>query len=55
MGQRMVIMSFTADASSNFFTVTAPRDPSVITPGIYLLFVVTDGIPSVGSWVDLGA
>lgn len=55
MGQRMIMMGFTADAKSNSFTVTAPSDPSVMPPGIYLLFMVNDGIPSVGSWVDLGA
>ena len=53
MGQRMVMMSFVATAGKNTFLVTAPRDASVMPPGIYLVFVVNDGIPSEGTWVEL--
>ena len=51
MGMRMVTMEFSA--VGNNFEVTAPRDASVMQPGVYLLFLVTGGIPSGGVWVQL--
>ena len=53
MGQRMVVMSFVAAGGENAFVVTAPRDASVMPPGVYLVFVVNNGIPSEGVWVEL--
>lgn len=54
MGQKMVKMGFKAKANSYGFKVYAPRDASVIAPGVYLMFVVSDGIPSEGKWVAIG-
>ena len=55
LGQRMVQMSFTnaSTASGSTLTVTAPRDASVMQPGVYLIWVVNGGIPSTGGWVKL--
>lgn len=53
MGQKMVKMGFKAIANSYGFKVYAPRDASVIAPGVYLMFVVQDGVPSVGKWVSI--
>ena len=55
MGQRMAQLSFTASSAgtASTLTVTAPRDASVMPPGVYLVFVVNSGIPSEGSWVKL--
>lgn len=48
-------MSFVAAVGGNAFSVTAPRDPSVMPPGVYMLFVLSGGVPSQAVWVDLGA
>ena len=32
------------------FTVKAPRDGSVMPPGVYMVFVTNNGIPSVAEW-----
>lgn len=53
MTQKLVSCGFKAVANSYDFTVTTPRDASVIPPGIYLMFVVSDGIPSEGEWIEL--
>ena len=42
-----------ATGSTLTVTVTAPRDASVMQPGVYLVFVVSGGVPSVGSWIRL--
>ena len=56
MSQRMVIMQTQATMDSpNSFSVTSPRDGSIMPPGQYLLFVTNNGIPSEGVWVELGA
>ncbi|MCJ1313280.1 hypothetical protein MMC25_006957 [Agyrium rufum] len=52
MGQRMIMLTNSAVANSVQYTVTAPRDASVMPPGIYLLWVVLNGIPSTGVWVE---
>ncbi|MCJ1474336.1 hypothetical protein MMC13_002994 [Lambiella insularis] len=54
MGQRMVMLSTSVKGSTDFLDVTGPRDASVMPPGVYLLFVVGEGIPSEGVWVELG-
>ena len=53
MGQRMVMLAFEAMSYTTSFTVTAPNNASVIQPGVHLLFLVNDGIPSEGVWVKL--
>ncbi|KAI4212296.1 MAG: hypothetical protein LQ351_005009 [Letrouitia transgressa] len=57
MGMRLVGMEWTRTSSSDGddgdFEVTAPRDASVMQPGVYLLFVVRGGTPSGGVWVQL--
>ena len=54
MSQRMVMMQFHSMVNSSLIAVVTPRDASVMPPGVYLVFVVEDGIPSVGSWLQLG-
>ena len=53
MGQRMVMLASEAVAYTTTFNVTAPNNGSVMQPGIHLLFLVNDGIPSEGVWVKL--
>lgn len=53
MGQRMISLGFTATANSFAFNITGPRDASVMPPGQYMLFVLSDGIPSTAVWVNL--
>ncbi|KAL3422345.1 WSC domain-containing protein [Phlyctema vagabunda] len=53
MGQKLVRLGFRAAPNSYAFTVQAPRDASVIPPGVYLLFVVQDDVPSVGKWISI--
>ena len=53
MSQRMVMLGFQTVPNTNSFTVTAPGDASIMQPGVYLLFLVNDGIPSEGVWVML--
>ena len=53
MSQRMVMLGFQTVPNTNSFTVTAPGDASIMQPGVYLLFLVNDGIPSEGVWVKL--
>ncbi len=68
MGQRMVMLGFEASANAKIdeasanaarvnstkFTVEGPRDASVMPPGVYLFFVVYEGVPSQGRWVSVG-
>ncbi|KAL9117732.1 MAG: hypothetical protein Q9187_005730 [Circinaria calcarea] len=53
MGQRMVMMEHTTVANSNSISVTSPGNASVMPPGVYLLFVVNNGVPSEGVWIKL--
>ena len=54
MDQRLVGMSFTAGSGS--LTVTAPPNGNIAPPGWYMLFLVnSSGVPSVGTFVQLGA
>ena len=53
MGQRMVGLASQVQGAK--VSVTAPRDASVMPPGVYLLWAVADGIPSEGKWVKLAA
>ncbi|KAG5463684.1 MAG: hypothetical protein BJ554DRAFT_5345 [Olpidium bornovanus] len=52
MGQRMVELEITQNACGSI-TANGPRDPSIMPPGVYLLFAVQEGIPSKGEWVKL--
>lgn len=53
MGQRMVVLNATVGAGAGVIDVIGPRDASVMPPGVYLLFVVDEGIPSEGIWVGV--
>lgn len=56
MGMRLVGMEYarkSTDGDNGEFEVTAPRDASVMQPGVYLLFVLRGGTPSGGVWVQL--
>jgi hypothetical protein len=50
--QRLVELGITA-RSDQSLTVTAPPDGYVAAPGIYLLFLVADGIPSPGRFIQI--
>lgn len=52
MGQRMVVMEF--EDWGEVFVVKAPRDGSVMPPGVYMLFVTNNHVPSEAKWVQLG-
>jgi len=53
MSQRMVQMGVQLVDGTSDIEVNTPRDASVMPPGIYLIFVVNDGIPSEGKWIAL--
>lgn len=53
MGQRMVVMESWMGKAAGQRVVRAPPGPSTAQPGVYLMFVVVDGIPSEGKWVKL--
>ncbi|KAF2146187.1 copper radical oxidase [Aplosporella prunicola CBS 121167] len=53
MQQRMIKLQGSAGKASGQHVVTAPPGPSTAQPGVYLMFVVVDGIPSEGKWVKL--
>jgi hypothetical protein len=53
MNQRFVELAFTA--GSGGLSVSAPADPNVATPGVYMLFILNDqGVPSMAHTVKLG-
>jgi len=54
MGQRQIEILGTPVANSMQWNIVAPPNATVISPGVYLLFVVRDGIPSEGKWLKLG-
>jgi hypothetical protein len=58
MGQRFLQLNNTysvnEDASITLHVAQAPPIPELLTPGPALLFVVVDGIPSVGKMVQVG-
>ena len=68
MGQRMIMLGFEASANAQIaeasvkpavvnttsFTVAARRDANVMMPGVYLFFVVHEGVPSHGRRVKVG-
>ncbi|PNS15499.1 Nuclear cap-binding protein subunit 1 [Sphaceloma murrayae] len=51
MGQRMVELETRMENGT--VIVKGPRDGSVMPPGVYLLFVVVDEVPSEGQWVKV--
>ena len=54
MEQRYVPLSFTADSGT--VNATAPANPNVAPPGVYMLFVIgADGVPSVARMVQVDA
>ncbi|SGY66362.1 BQ5605_C004g02665 [Microbotryum silenes-dioicae] len=58
MGQRFVQLdsTFTAnsDGSAVLHVSPVPPNPAILVPGPCLIFVVVDGIPSIGQWVTIG-
>lgn len=49
------VVSSVANGNNGFtFTVQAPRDAYVAQPRYYMLWVVDDGTPSLGKWIQLG-
>ncbi|KAL1640478.1 hypothetical protein SLS58_006978 [Diplodia intermedia] len=53
MGQRMIRLAVVQGEGVGAWRASAPPGPSTAQPGVYLLFVVVDGIPSEGKWVKL--
>ena len=53
MSHRMVVLTSKAVRGTGFWVVMAPDNPSVIPPGVYLLFVVVNGVPSEGQWMRI--
>lgn len=51
MGQRMVELELEVEGEN--VTITGPANASVMPPGVYLLWVVADGVPSEARWVSL--
>ena len=53
MGQRMVELTY--QGSHNTLSVQAPGGANLMPPGVYLIWVIADGVPSEGRWVQLDA
>lgn len=56
MGHRMLYLDFTGWISGSYhqeLTVTTPPSNNLAPPGPYMVFIVTDGLPSEGSWVSV--
>lgn len=53
MGHRMVILSHTGykTGNSQSLTVSMPPNRNIVPPGPYVLYVVVNGVPSVGQFV----
>ncbi|GAB7357642.1 hypothetical protein MBLNU459_g0139t1 [Dothideomycetes sp. NU459] len=51
MGSRNVELQSTS--SNGTINITAPTNSTVMAPGVYLLFIAADGIPSEGQWIQL--
>jgi hypothetical protein len=59
MGQRLVQLNSTGtyDSSSGGATLHVaqlPPNPNILAPGPAMIFVVVDGIPSIGQWLMCG-
>ncbi|MGH7569728.1 MAG: galactose oxidase-like domain-containing protein [Gemmatimonadales bacterium] len=52
--QRHLQLAFTATDGATL-SVTAPPDGNHAPPGWYMLFILSDGVPSVASWVHISA
>ena len=56
MGARMVLLDtvgFMPGNPSQTLNVTMPPSANIAIPGPYMMFVLVDGTPSVGSWVNV--
>lgn len=56
MGHRMLFLDntgFTAGTAAQTLTVTMPPNKNTCPPGPYVVYVVTNGIPSVGQFVQV--
>ncbi|KXS19925.1 hypothetical protein M427DRAFT_120307 [Gonapodya prolifera JEL478] len=52
MSTRLVFAP-TVVQSANTLQITTPPDNNVVPPGFYLLYIVNDGVPSIGKWVQI--
>lgn len=59
MGQRHVQLSnsytYHSNGSATLHVAQLPPNPNIIAPGPALIFVVVNGVPSIGEWVMLGS
>jgi len=56
MGHRMLFLDntgFVANGTAQTITVTMPPNKNVAPPGPYVVYVVADGVPSVGQFVTV--
>lgn len=58
-GQRYVQLNSTAvynedDGTATLAVSQMPANPNILAPGPALIFVVVDGVPSIGQWVTVG-
>ena len=51
--QRYVDLTYTSNGSTGL-TATSPPDSNHAPPGWYMLFILSSGVPSVASWVQVG-
>lgn len=58
MGQRYVQLNSTftaaADGSATLHVSQVPPNPAILVPGPVLAYVVVNGVPSEGVWVNVG-
>ncbi|KAJ3337003.1 hypothetical protein HDU93_001765 [Gonapodya sp. JEL0774] len=52
MGTRLVFAP-TVVVSSTTIQITTPPDNNVVPPGFYVVYIVNDGVPSVGKWTQV--
>jgi hypothetical protein len=53
MGQRSVELEVTKVNRDGRYDIVMPPNLTVITRGVYLLFIEADGVPKNGTWVQL--
>ena len=56
MGHRMLVLDtkdFTAGSTAQKITVTMPPNKNVAPAGPYVVYVLVDGVPAIGQFVDV--